>query len=84
MTIIGQLKIAKPEPWVEQALCRETDIDVFYPEVGQNVTAHAAKKICALCTVQTDCLQYALANHERFGVWGGLSPGERSRLGWSA
>ena len=26
------------------------------------------------------CLQYALANHERFGIWGGLSERERRKL----
>ncbi|MFP3589446.1 WhiB family transcriptional regulator, partial [Paraburkholderia sp. SIMBA_055] len=26
------------------------------------------------------CLEYALANDERFGIWGGLSERERRRL----
>ena len=27
-----------------------------------------------------DCLEYALANGEKFGIWGGMSERERRRL----
>jgi WhiB family redox-sensing transcriptional regulator len=30
--------------------------------------------------VREDCLEYALANGEKFGIWGGLSERERRRL----
>jgi WhiB family redox-sensing transcriptional regulator len=36
--------------------------------------------VCQSCEVQTECLEYALANDERFGIWGGLSERERRRL----
>ena len=39
-----------------------------------------AKRICAQCTVKSECLEYALKNDERFGIWGGLSERERRRL----
>ena len=39
-----------------------------------------AKKICVGCEVRAECLSYALANDERFGIWGGLSERERRRL----
>ena len=39
-----------------------------------------AKKICTGCEVKAECLEYALANDERFGIWGGLSERERRRL----
>ena len=32
------------------------------------------------CDVRLDCLEYALANSERYGVWGGLTERERTRL----
>ena len=32
------------------------------------------------CDVRVDCLEYALANGEKFGIWGGLSERERRRL----
>jgi len=40
----------------------------------------ATKKVCLACEVRSDCLEYALANDERFGIWGGLSERERRRL----
>jgi len=30
--------------------------------------------------VREQCLEYALANGEKFGIWGGLSERERRRL----
>jgi WhiB family redox-sensing transcriptional regulator len=33
-----------------------------------------------MCEMRTACLEYALANDERFGVWGGLSEKERLSL----
>ena len=36
--------------------------------------------IIGQCVVREDCLEYALANGEKFGIWGGLSERERRRL----
>jgi WhiB family redox-sensing transcriptional regulator len=30
--------------------------------------------------VREDCLEYALVNGEKFGIWGGMSERERRRL----
>jgi WhiB family transcriptional regulator, redox-sensing transcriptional regulator len=30
--------------------------------------------------VRDDCLEYALANSEKFGIWGGMSERERRRI----
>ena len=40
----------------------------------------AAKLVCAACPVAAQCLQYALAGQEPFGVWGGRSPEEREAM----
>ncbi len=37
----------------------------------------AAKAVCAPCPVRLECLDHAIAEGERFGVWGGLSVRER-------
>ena len=37
-------------------------------------------KVCVGCDVRSECLEYALANDERFGIWGGLSERERRKL----
>ena len=64
--------------WQERALCKETDPEAFFPELGGST--REAKRICTRCEVRTECLQYALDHDERSGVWGGMSERERRRL----
>jgi WhiB family transcriptional regulator, redox-sensing transcriptional regulator len=68
--------------WTERALCAETDPEAFFPEKGGST--REAKKVCLSCDVRGECLDYALAHDERFGIWGGLSERERRRLKKSA
>jgi len=67
-----------PLAWHPDALCSQTDPEAFFPEKGGST--RDAKRICAQCTVKSECLEYALKNDERFGIWGGLSERERRRL----
>jgi WhiB family redox-sensing transcriptional regulator len=39
-----------------------------------------AKTICATCSVQPACLDYALSIREPHGIWGGLNEHERREL----
>ena len=64
--------------WQSRARCAQTDPESFFPEKGGST--REAKKICLNCEVKAECLSYALANDERFGIWGGLSERERRRL----
>ena len=64
--------------WQAEALCAQTDPEAFFPEKGGST--REAKQVCQNCTVRAECLEYALANDERFGIWGGLSERERRRL----
>ncbi|MGW1543648.1 WhiB family transcriptional regulator [Streptomyces sp. NPDC002309] len=64
--------------WQAEALCAQTGSDFFFPEPGSSV--REAKRICGLCEMRAVCLDYALTNDERFGVWGGLSEKERLQL----
>ncbi len=66
------------EQWQERALCAQTDPEAFFPEKGGST--REAKRICMGCEVRDQCLEYALAHDERFGIWGGLSERERRRL----
>ena len=66
------------ESWQDRALCAQTDPEAFFPEKGGST--REAKKICTGCEVKAECLEYALANDERFGIWGGLSERERRRI----
>ena len=64
--------------WQERALCAQTDPEAFFPEKGGST--REAKRVCMACEVRVECLDYALANDERFGIWGGLSERERRRV----
>jgi WhiB family transcriptional regulator, redox-sensing transcriptional regulator len=67
-----------PLAWQTDSLCAQTDPEAFFPEKGGST--RDAKKICTSCEVRSRCLEYALENDERFGIWGGLSERERRKL----
>jgi WhiB family redox-sensing transcriptional regulator len=69
---------AADEAWRQDALCAETDPEAFFPEKGGST--REAKRVCVGCEVRAECLEFALASDERFGIWGGLSERERRRL----
>ena len=75
---MGSLLIVERQPWYEQAACLGKNADCFFPEKGGST--REAKRICQTCDVRMECLEYALANDERFGIWGGMSERERRRL----
>ena len=64
--------------WQERALCAQTDPEAFFPEKGGST--REAKRICQGCEVKDECLEYALAHDERFGIWGGMSERERRKM----
>ncbi|MGH8860235.1 MAG: WhiB family transcriptional regulator [Jatrophihabitantaceae bacterium] len=71
--------------WQLDAACAGLDTSIFYQadnERGASVRRREmkAKAICSRCPVIRECLKNALANHEPFGVWGGLSADERYRM----
>jgi WhiB family redox-sensing transcriptional regulator len=70
--------LPEEQSWQERSLCAQTDPEAFFPEKGGST--REAKKICVGCEVRAECLEYALAHDERFGIWGGLSERERRRL----
>ena len=70
--------IPEEDQWQERALCAQTDPEAFFPEKGGST--REAKRICLGCEVRDECLDYALAHDERFGIWGGLSERERRRI----
>ena len=39
-----------------------------------------AKAICGVCPVQDPCTEHAVSIREPFGIWGGLTEGERRNL----
>ena len=64
--------------------CRSAlDPDAWFPAKG--IVPGTAKRVCRTCPVIMECLSYALATGQKYGVWGGKTPGEleemRDRLG---
>lgn len=68
----------EPLAWQADALCAQTNPEAFFPEQGGST--RDAKKVCGNCDVRSTCLDYAVSNDERFGIWGGLSERERRKL----
>ena len=67
-----------PGSWINKAACRGASPSTFYPERGLPLVE--AKRICRGCSVQPQCLDWAIQEREKFGVWGGLSALERRRI----
>jgi WhiB family redox-sensing transcriptional regulator len=69
--------------WRDLAACRDSEPSLFFP-IGSTGPAvdqiEAAKVICTACSVQDECLQYALESNQESGVWGGYAEDERRRL----
>lgn len=71
----------------EGASCKGIDTELFFPpyDVFKQEDLALFKRVCGSCPVQKRCLEWGLV-HERFGVWGGMTPverkAERKRRGW--
>jgi WhiB family transcriptional regulator, redox-sensing transcriptional regulator len=61
-----------------RARCRQMTPGEFFPSDGVGVDV--ARRICADCPVQEECLAYALDYRIDHGVWGGTSERERRRI----
>jgi WhiB family transcriptional regulator, redox-sensing transcriptional regulator len=66
--------------WRDLAACNGHDPELFFPAGETGPAAEQirhAKRICASCEVQEDCLSYAIETNQVSGVWGGLTEDER-------
>lgn len=50
------------------------------PFMSAKTDVQACKEVCNHCPVQDLCLRYAIANDERYGIWGGLTRRERLQV----
>ena len=69
--------------WQERAACRDYDKELFFDSDNERGELRArrekaAKKVCAACPVQAECLRFAESGPEVFGVWGGTTQRERT------
>ena len=65
--------------WRNLAACRGLNPDLFFAERGDTLTVRNARAVCATCPVAAECLEYAIANDETVGMWGGLCGDELIR-----
>jgi WhiB family redox-sensing transcriptional regulator len=77
-------RVSEPEnDWRTDAACKGIDPELFFssedlPNKQDRLEREgAAKAVCARCVVRAECLTYAIAAGERYGIWGGLNPQER-------
>lgn len=69
--------------WRNQAICRDTDPELFFPvgTTGQALLQIAkAKTVCCECSVNVECLEFALETNQDTGIWGGTSEEERRQI----
>ena len=72
--------------WQRSAACRNDRSSLFFPpDTGETreerrTREAQAKAVCATCSVRRECLLFALAHGERYGIWGGCDEDERRRL----
>jgi WhiB family transcriptional regulator, redox-sensing transcriptional regulator len=71
------------QDWRHRAACHDLDPELFFPiGIGESALRQTkvAKTVCVACPVHVECLRWALASGQEFGVWGGLSEVERRSL----
>lgn len=66
--------------WFDTAACRGEDIDLFFPDEGDEVREHAAKSVCNTCPIRQACRSWALSVNQRHGIWGATTPKERQQI----
>ena len=81
LPVLAPLFAGEDRSWVDAAVCRGMDTNLFFPGRGDPVPA-VVVEACAACPVAGPCLDYALSRplHECPGVWGGTSERERRRI----
>jgi WhiB family redox-sensing transcriptional regulator len=66
--------------WRASAVCTGFSSELFFPDKGASGHALEAKIICRGCPVRAECLEWAMTNHEEFGIWGAMTREERRAL----
>lgn len=69
-----QTESSSTNNWLAKAACRGSGNTLFFSENVEDI--NAAKAVCKLCSVREDCLEYAIQNREKDGIWGGLDQEE--------
>jgi WhiB family redox-sensing transcriptional regulator len=68
--------------WRAAGACLDADPDLFFPISSAGPAERQiarAKVICAGCGVRRECLEFALAHDQVYGIWGGTTAEDRQR-----
>ncbi len=84
----SQKKIVGDINWMVLGACYGTDPNIFFPDLSvgrgnrqdSDPAVQRALAFCAACSVEDECLNYALTNHIKDGIWGGMCETDRDRL----
>ena len=73
------------DEWMHEAACKGLT-HLFFPTSAERPQARErreamARQVCASCSVQLPCQEFARSNHE-YGFWGGESEDERHAAGY--
>lgn len=80
---LPQLKEWGDGRWRAKAYCANSDTEKFFPNrdgVDAAMIVAQAQLCCASCTVRKECLEFALTNKLKYGIWGGVTPKNRRGL----
>lgn len=70
--------------WQQHATCKGEPLELFFGpdhregEDQRKERESRAKMFCSGCPVQIQCLDYSIAQPEKYGTWGGLNEDERA------
>lgn len=62
--------------WQRSAGCLGMDGEMWFPS---DRTCVEAKRICNMCSVRKECLEYSLLTEQEWGLWGGIGQRQRRR-----
>lgn len=70
--------------WPDGGACSVRDVPLFFAPDGEGeaereIREAKARALCGSCLVRAKCLEYALRNSIRYGIWGGLNGEERAQ-----
>lgn len=70
------------DDWRHQAACLGHNPEIWFP-IGDGEHREflpVALGYCQPCPVRTACLSWAMDTDQRYGVWGGMTEGQRDNL----
>ncbi|GAC1391404.1 MAG: hypothetical protein NVSMB46_03820 [Candidatus Saccharimonadales bacterium] len=68
------------QKWIDLINCADYLPEFFFPHKGDIDAQNIAKAVCNECVVQEACLDFALYNNIKHGIFGGKTYEERKKM----